>query len=175
MLPFMLPDEFSDEEKLANFEFYEARTLHKSSLSPAIHAIMGLTVGDPTRAMQYFRRSAFVDLHNNQGNTAEGMHIASAAGTWQILVAGFAGFRVMDAQMTFSPWLPEEWDSLGFRLSWHGNTVDVEITREATSFRLNAPAGSSEEILLFGEPLKLVAEETVTGPGPQQPAGQQPA
>lgn len=169
MLPFMLPDEFTEREKRANFEFYEARTLHKSSLSPAIHAIMGLTVGDSTRAMQYFRRSAFVDLHNNQGNTAEGMHIASAAGTWQILVAGFAGFRVMDGVMTFSPWLPEQWDSLSFRLSWHGSTVDVEITGDRTSFRLNAAAGETEEIKVFGEPLRLTAGETVTAAGPRQP------
>lgn len=95
---------------------------------------------------------------------------------------GYHHFNLEDSMLLKQPdvvmlpfMLPEEWDSLGFRLSWHGNTVDVEITREATSFRLNAPAGSTEEILLFGEPLKLVAEETVTGPGPQQPAGQQPA
>ena len=91
MLMYLLPDEFSAEVKKASFEYYEARTLHKSSLSPSIHAIIGIEVGDTTRAVQYFERSAFVDLTDNQGNTAEGMHIASAGGTWQILVNGFGG------------------------------------------------------------------------------------
>lgn len=76
MLTYMLPDEFTTDVKRVNFDFYEARTLHKSSLSPAIHAIMGIEVGDATRAVQYFFRSALVDLTDNQGNTAEGMHLS---------------------------------------------------------------------------------------------------
>ena len=108
MLLYLLPDEFTRRAKRANFEYYEARTLHKSSLSPSIHAIMGIEVGDTTRAVQYFARSALVDLTDNQGNTAEGMHIASAGGTWQVLVCGFGGFRVVHGQMSFRPWLPDE-------------------------------------------------------------------
>ena len=48
MLMYLLPDEFDAEIKRANFDYYEARTLHKSSLSPSIHAIMGIEVGDTT-------------------------------------------------------------------------------------------------------------------------------
>ena len=103
MLMYLLPDEFSAETKRANFEYYEARTLHKSSLSPSIHAIIGIEVGDTTRAVQYFERSALVDLADNQGNTAEGMHIASAGGTWQILVNGFGGLRILGGRITLTP------------------------------------------------------------------------
>jgi kojibiose phosphorylase len=159
MLMHMLPDEFDQATKLANFEFYEARTLHKSSLSPAIHAIMGIEVGDSTRAVQYFRRSAFVDLTDNQGNTAEGMHIASAGGTWQILVSGFGGFRVRHHQLTFDPWLPAEWEAIRFRLRWRGNPVDVTIDHDSATFCLDAPAGATEEIVVAGEPITLVASE----------------
>ena len=134
MLMHMLPGEFDRALKLANFEFYEQRTLHKSSLSPAIHAIMGIEVGDARRAVQYFRRSAFVDLHDNQGNTRDGMHIASAGGTWQIVVNGFGGFRVIDGQMHFDPWLPDGWQQIRFRLYWHGSPVDVAIGRAVASF-----------------------------------------
>jgi kojibiose phosphorylase len=93
MLMYLLPDEFSAEIKRANFDYYEARTLHKSSLSPPIHAIIGMEVGDTTRAVQYFERSALVDLTDNQGNTAEGMHIASAGGTEEVLVNGKQAVR----------------------------------------------------------------------------------
>ena len=69
MLLYVLPDEFDDEVKRINYEYYEKRTMHKSSLSPCIHSIMGIEIGDTAKALQYFFRSALVDLHDNQGNT----------------------------------------------------------------------------------------------------------
>jgi kojibiose phosphorylase len=162
MLMHVLPDEFSEEVKKANFEYYEARTLHKSSLSPAIHAIMGIEVGDSTRALQYFHRSALVDLANNQGNTAEGIHIASAGGTWQILVCGFGGFRVRHQQMTFNPWLPAEWQEIRFRLRWRGNAVQVAAGHTEATFTLDAPDGVTEQIVVGAEKVTLVSNTPVT-------------
>lgn len=161
----MLPDEYTDDQKRASFDFYESRTLHKSSLSPAIHAIMGLTVGDSTRALQYFRRSAFVDLHDNQANTHEGIHIASAGGTWQVLVHGFGGFRMRHGAMTFDPWLPPEWDGLRFRLQWRGRGVDVHVTHDRIALTLRgASAGGVREpetVLVQGREVELVEGATV--------------
>ncbi|MDQ1483522.1 MAG: kojibiose phosphorylase, partial [Actinomycetota bacterium] len=162
MLMHVLPDEFSEEVKKVNFEYYEARTLHKSSLSPAIHAIMGIEVGDSTRALQYFYRSALVDLANNQGNTEEGIHIASAGGTWQILVCGFGGFRVRHHQMTFNPWLPAEWQEIAFALRWRGNSVRVTISHTAAVLTLEAPAGVTEHVVVGAEKVTLVANTPVT-------------
>jgi kojibiose phosphorylase len=159
MLMYLLPDEFSAETKKANLDYYEARTLHKSSLSPSIHAIIGIEVGDTTRAVQYFERSAMVDLTNNQGNTAEGMHIASAAGTWQILVSGFGGFRIMGGRMTFAPWLPEDWAGIRFRLRWRGRPLQVEVDRDHVVLQLGGTAGGIEDVLVYGEPVRLTAGE----------------
>lgn len=164
MLTHLLPDEFSAEVKRANFEFYEARTLHKSSLSPAIHAIMGVEVGDSTRALQYFFRSALVDLANNQGNTEEGIHIASAGGTWQVLVHGFGGFRIRHGTMTFNPWLPDRWQEIRFRLRWRGNAVDVSIGHSQATFTLLAAEGTTEQILMRGVPVTLTANAPSTVP-----------
>jgi kojibiose phosphorylase len=164
MLMHVLPDEFSEEVKKANFEYYEARTLHKSSLSPAIHAIMGIEVGDSTRALQYFNRSALVDLTNNQGNTAEGVHIASAGGTWQILVCGFGGFRVRHHQMTFNPWLPAGWEQIRFRLRWRGSSVRVAISHSQAIFTLEAAAGVVEHIVVGEVTVTLSSNIPVTVP-----------
>ncbi len=157
MLTWMLPAEFSEATKRANYDHYEPRTLHKSSLSPSIHSIMGIEVGDPARALLYFRRSAFVDLANNQGNTQDGMHAASAGGTWLALVSGFGGFRVLDGRMSFRPWLPAAWDEIRFRLQWRGNAVDVTIRHGAAVFELAAPSGASEVITVFGRPVTITA------------------
>jgi len=164
MLMHMLPGEFDRALKLANFEFYEQRTLHKSSLSPAIHAIMGIEVGDARRAVQYFRRSAFVDLHDNQGNTRDGMHIASAGGTWQIVVNGFGGFRVIDGQMHFDPWLPDGWQQIRFRLYWHGSPVDVAIGRAVASFTRTGGQDEPLTIWVRGEPVAVPAGRAAVVP-----------
>jgi kojibiose phosphorylase len=157
MLMYLLPDEFSAEVKRANFDYYEARTLHKSSLSPSIHAIIGIEVGDTTRAVQYFERSALVDLTDNQGNSAEGMHIASAGGTWQILVNGFGGLRILGGRVTLSPWLPDDWEGIRFRLRWRGRPIKVAVDRERVELLLGGPQGGTEEVVVDGKPVRLTA------------------
>jgi len=161
MLTYVLPDEFSDEAKLANYEYYEPLTLHKSSLSPATHSIMGIEVGDPGRAVQYFRRSASVDLMDNQGNTEEGIHIASAGGTWQMVVNGFGGFRVRNGQMTFKPWLPSGWKSISFRLRWRSATLSVSANHSTATFVLSGPESGRETILVNGHEVTLPANAEV--------------
>ncbi len=161
MLTYVLPDEFSDEVKLANYEYYEPLTLHKSSLSPAMHSIMSIEVGDPGRAVQYFRRSASVDLVDNQGNTEEGVHIASAGGTWQMIVNGFGGFRVRNGQMTFKPWLPPDWEAVAFRLKWRGNALSVSANHTAATLMLSAPDDCQETVLVNGHEVALPANTEV--------------
>jgi kojibiose phosphorylase len=162
MLMYVLPDEFGDDVKRANYEYYEPLTLHKSSLSTAIHSIMSIEVGDPRRAVQYFRRAAFVDLVDNQGNTQEGIHIASAGGTWQMMVCGFGGFRVRNGQMTFKPWLPPDWNTVEFRLKWHGNTVSVSADHTSATFVLSGPEGAAETIIINGREITLQANTKAT-------------
>ncbi len=162
-LMFQLPDEYSMETRRANFEYYEERTLHKSSLSPSIHAIVGLQVGDPRMAERYFARSAFVDLDDNQGNTEDGMHIASAGGTWQIAVLGFGGFLAGADGLRFTPSLPAGWDRLRFTVHWRGRTVEVDLGRDESRFRLDG-AGEAETITVSGAHVVLPAGDTVTVP-----------
>jgi kojibiose phosphorylase len=161
MMQYLLPDLHGPDSKQANFAFYEPRTLHKSSLSPSIHAIMGIEVGDYRRAAQYFTRSAFVDLADNQGNTAEGMHIASAGGTWQTVVSGFGGFRVRNGVMTFDPWLPPGWESLTFRLRWQGDAVDVTVEKDAITLMLHSRAPRHQTVIVAGRPVLLTSGQPV--------------
>jgi len=103
MLMCLLPHDYDMETQSANFNYYEQRTLHRSSLSPSIHCLLGLRVGDDKRAYAYLERSAYVDVRNNQGNTREGLHAASAGGTWQCVTLGFCGMGIGHAdELEFS-------------------------------------------------------------------------
>ncbi len=162
MLLFILPNDFDDEVKRTNYEYYEKRTMHKSSLSPCIHSIMGIEVGDTTKALQYFYRSALVDLEDNQGNTEYGIHAASAGGTWMSVVFGFGGFRVKNNQMTFKPWLPEQWEELSYTLKWRGDDIKVTIRLDEGIFTLcSDDKAKSEDIVVFDKRYTLKSDTEV--------------
>lgn len=159
-LMFQFPDLYSVETRRINYEFYEKHTLHKSSLSPSVHAIVGLQVGDSSKALQYFTRSAFVDLDDNQGNTEDGMHIASAAGTWQIVVNGFCGFLANAEGVRFDPDLPAGWSRVRLRVQWRGRTLSADIGHTDASFRWDGDAGLP--ITVGGNRVDVPADREVT-------------
>ncbi|MBM7558249.1 glycoside hydrolase family 65 protein [Marinitoga litoralis] len=130
MLMHLLPEEFDFETKKINFEYYEKRTMHKSSLSPSMYAIMGLAVGDHSKAYEYFLRTALVDLDDNQGNTALGLHAASSGGTWQAAIFGFGGMYIDKKEnLNFKPWLPPHWKSMEFNIYYKNNLFNIKITQ----------------------------------------------
>ncbi|KLO22020.1 kojibiose phosphorylase [Marinitoga sp. 1197] len=132
MLMHLLPEDFDFETKKVNFEYYEKRTMHKSSLSPSMYAIMGLAIGNHSKAYEYFMRTALVDLENNQGNTAFGLHAASAGGTWQSIIYGFGGMYIDNKeQITFNPWIPEHWKSLEFNIIYKNKLLNIKITQNS--------------------------------------------
>lgn len=128
MLMYLLENEFSAEEIKDNYHYYEKRTLHGSSLSPAIYSIVGLRTGDKGKAYRYLRRAAFIDLLNLQKNTREGIHAANAGGVWQVIVFGFAGVKTDDSgEPVISPNMPEGWKNLNFKIWHNGKRLSINI------------------------------------------------
>lgn len=140
MLLFLFPNRYSAEEKRRNYYYYERRTLHKSSLSPAIHSAVGLEVGDDDKAVHYLAHALSTDLSNIHGNAAEGVHAASAGGTWQAVIMGFAGMRIHPDHISFSPRLPPGWRALKFAVRFMGAKLRVSITHRKTSILVERPA-----------------------------------
>lgn len=128
MLLFLLGDRFPQEVKLANFRFYEPRCAHGSSLSPAIHALMAAQLGDLPLADRYFRQASEIDLADNMGNAAAGVHAAALGGLWQAAVFGFAGLRFANGDPELAPRLPPAWRGLAFRIRWLGRDYDLAAT-----------------------------------------------
>ncbi|MGH4120476.1 glycoside hydrolase family 65 protein [Clostridium sp.] len=130
-LMIMLPEEFSEEVKKSNYEYYEKRTMHKSSLSPSMYSILGLAVGDRHNAYKYFMKTIYTDLEDNQGNTDFGLHAAAAGGSWQSAIFGFVGLSVnKEGILNINPWLPEEWTGLSFNINWKDSRVVISIMQD---------------------------------------------
>ncbi|NAZ85268.1 family 65 glycosyl hydrolase [Kineococcus sp. T90] len=124
------PEAFTAEEKRAAFEYYEELTVRDSSLSASVQAVVAAEVGHLGLAADYAHEAAFVDLHDLRGKTRDGLHIASLAGAWQSLVAGYGGMRDADGRLAFAPRLPEGLRGLCFRTRHRGSCLEVSIARD---------------------------------------------
>ena len=128
-------EEFSAEQKKADFDYYDPITTGDSTLSAVVQSIVAAEVGYHDLALRYFLSALFVDLDDRHNNTADGVHVASTGGVWSALVAGFGGFRDIgsaagDQQWQIDPRLPDGWDSLAFRITLHGTRVRVTVRPE---------------------------------------------
>ncbi|MFI7404215.1 glycoside hydrolase family 65 protein [Streptomyces sp. NPDC049541] len=166
---------FDDEHIARNFAYYEPLTVRDSSLSASVQAVIAAQAGHLDLAYAYTAESALMDLADLQHNTRDGLHIASLAGTWTALVAGFGGLRRDGDTLRFAPRLPERFSRLAFSLQLLGRRLRVEVGPDKATYTL-----------LSGPPLTIRHHETpVTldddGPVvratprlPSRPAPQQP-
>jgi alpha,alpha-trehalose phosphorylase len=128
---FLQGDQFTLEEKLADFDYYDPLTTSDSSLSKIVQSIIAAEVGYQDLALDYFLDTAFVDLEDRHGNTSDGVHVAAAGGVWNSLVSGFGGMRDYSGELTFDPRLPRQWPELRYRLTWRGTRMSVTLTAES--------------------------------------------
>lgn len=128
MALYLLQDRFSEAEIRTNMAFYTPRTdlTHGSSLGPSIQALMLARMGEVEEARDLFIKTLLTDLHNNRGNTPDGIHAASAGAVWQVAILGFAGMTVQNGEPAFSPNLPENWKKIRFNLIWRNQKLGFD-------------------------------------------------
>lgn len=144
-------DRFAPEVRAANYYFYEPRTGHGSSLSPAGHSLVAARLGDMPLAMRFFRQAAMIDLANNMGNAAGGVHAAALGGLWQAAVMGFGGMMLHPEGLAFLPHLPDVWSRLRFPVQWHGRQLMVTIHREPRSVEMEQTSGPEGMVISLVE------------------------
>ena len=150
---FACGDEFTPEEKVRDFEYYEALTVRDSSLSACAQAIVAAETGHLDLAYDYLGEAAFVDLHDLNDNTRDGLHMASLAGCWLALVCGFGGFRDHGGRMAFAPRLPEPIGRMRFRLSFRGRCLVVDVRAREATYALEA--GDAIEVAHHGDAVEV--------------------
>jgi maltose phosphorylase len=152
-LMYFYSQDYTLEEKRANYEFYEARTIHESSLSPSLHAILAAELGKMNEAYTFFSYGARMDLDNYNRNTDQGLHVTSAAGVWASMVFGFGGMRTDGDVLSFQPTIPSRWKSYRFRVCYQNAVIEVRVSRKMARFQLiNGPA---VKIQVYGKNVTL--------------------
>jgi len=173
-------DAFTPEQKARNFAYYEPLTVRDSSLSASTQAVLAAEVGQLDLAYDYLGEAALVDLHDLHHNVQDGIHMASLAGAWSALVAGFGGMRVENGSLCFAPRLPDALGRLAFHLLFRGCRLRVEVRATEATYRLLD--GSPLKVCHHGEEILLSVDGVVSrpippiqaGPRPTQPPGREP-
>ena len=173
-------DAFTAEQKARNFAYYEAITVRACSLLASTQAVLAAEVCQLELAYDYLGEAAFMDLHDLAHNVRDGLHMASLAGAWTALIAGFGGMRLQHYLLRSSPRLPEALRRLTFHLLFRGSRLRVEVTpTEVTNRTLD---GTSLKMVHHGEEILVPLDEAVTrsipplqsGQRPHQPPGREP-
>jgi maltose phosphorylase len=144
---YLFEDDFDVETIRKNFDFYEPMTVHESSLSPCVHAILASKLGYKERAYEFYLRTARLDIDDYNNDTEEGCHITSMAGTWMSVVKGFGGMRIRNGEMHLNPFLPDKWKSFSFRLEFRGRVIKVKVSTEGV-----------QTVLESGKPIEIVVK-----------------
>lgn len=147
---------FTLEEKLANYEYYESRCIHESSLSPGIHSILACELGKRDQAFQLFQYMARLDLDDYNRNSSQGLHTTAMSGVWLNVVNGFAGLRTDGDILSLRPSLPDQWNSYSFKLAYRESLLKIDVGRSAATFKVIE--GSEVTVEVYGEKRRIGAE-----------------
>ena len=130
------PDRFTYDEHRKAYNYYELFTTHDSSLSVSMYSIMANYLGQGEKAYHYFMETSRLDLDNTHKNTMDGLHLANMAGNYAALTEGYAGMRVVDAELHFAPRMARNWDSYSIRINFQGNLVQVTVNQDDAKYEL---------------------------------------
>lgn len=127
--------QFSRDVKKANYDYYEPRCIHESSLSPAVHSILASELGYHQQAYRFAQFASRLDLDNYNRNTREGLHTTSLSAAWMNLVYGFGGFRSDGARLSFEPSIPKKWSAYSYRIMVQAGILEVRVDKKAVTLR----------------------------------------
>jgi maltose phosphorylase len=156
---YFFESDFDRDVVQRNFDFYEERTVHESSLSACIHSIIASKLEKKDKAYQFYLQTARLDLDDYNHEADEGLHITSMAGTWMAVVQGFGGMRVYDDKLVFNPYIPEKWTSFSFKIRFRKHLLAITVNKK--SIEISNKHDRDIELIVKEQLVKIPANETV--------------
>ncbi|MBO5146307.1 MAG: family 65 glycosyl hydrolase [Lachnospiraceae bacterium] len=163
MFMLMFNHMFSEEELKVNYEYYEPRCIHESSLSPSVHSILASQLKKKEEAYSFFRFATRMDLDNYNRNGDEGLHTTSIAAAWMNIIYGFGGMRSDGDILELSPTIPQGWKGYQFRITCRNCVLKVQVEKDCVKAGLLE--GSRLELKIYGKDYALTQQtETIEIP-----------
>jgi maltose phosphorylase len=157
---YFFEEQYDTETIKRNFDFYEPRTVHESSLSACIHSILAAKIGDIAKAYELYLRTARLDLDDYNKEVSEGLHITSMGGTWMAIVEGFGGMRINNSRISFEPLIPENWDCYSFNVRFKGDLMLVWVSDKEV--KIKNKSGNEIPIALYGAEYEIKPGQILT-------------
>ena len=131
----LFSEDYESEILKANYDYYNPRTEHGSTLSACMYGMMACKSGFYNQALSFFEKTSLVDISGNSKQWAGlvyigGTHPAAQGGSWMMVVYGFCGFSVKDKKIQIKQHLPEGWKKITFTAQVGGEKYKVQVTRE---------------------------------------------
>lgn len=128
----MFSNEYTADIMKRNFDYYEPRTEHGSSLSACMYSLLACMTGNPDAAYPLFMKSAAEDLRPGGKQWLGliyigGTHPAAAGGAWIVAVKGFAGISEQNGRLICTPRLPKKWKGMSFKFMYKNKIYDIAI------------------------------------------------
>lgn len=159
MLLYVLRNNFDERVKKSNWNYYEERTIHDSSLSAAVHSIVANDFDNKEAAYSFFRKASVIDLGENLISSNDGIHSASLGGTWLAVVMGFGGIMNENGILSINPKLPELWEELSFGIYWRSQKINIHITKQW--IKITKDSETAVDIVVKGKKVVLLKEITI--------------
>ncbi|OOM78969.1 glycosyl hydrolase family 65 protein [Clostridium sp. BL-8] len=134
-------EEYSKEVLLKNWQYYEPRTEHGSSLSACMYALVACKCGLADKAYEFFLKSALTDIEGKGKQWAGliyigGTHPASSGGAYMTVVEGFGGIYFEDGIVKSKPCMPANWKRLSFKILYLNKLYQIDITNNEAEIKL---------------------------------------
>jgi trehalose/maltose hydrolase-like predicted phosphorylase len=130
---YFFEDHFDAATIQENFDFYEPKTVHESSLSPCVHVVLAALIDRMDKAYELYLRTSRLDLDDYNHEADEGLHITSMAGTWLSLVEGIAGVRIHHDGLSINPKIPSSWNVYRFQILYKNQPLRIEVSQQHTT------------------------------------------
>jgi maltose phosphorylase len=155
---YLFEDHFDFATIKDNFDFYEPKTVHESSLSPCIHSILAAKIGRLDKAYELYLRTSRLDLDDYNHEADEGLHITSMAGTWMAIVEGMAGIRVLTDSVKMNPVIPNNWKQYQFQILVRNQPLEIRVTKQECE--ITNKGNQSIDIIVFEQNIHIESGKT---------------
>ena len=148
---------FDKETLKRNYEYYEPKCIHESSLSPSVHSILASQLGKKKESYEFFQFATRMDLDNYNRNSSEGIHTTSIAAAWMNIVYGFGGLRSDGDGITLAPTIPEKWNKYRFRIVYKNTILEVQVEKKEVCIR--CLKGEKITLQIYGNEIEVTEKE----------------